>query len=82
MKSNTEVYSQWLDSKVVLEPTHPPGGQLNSTMMTSFTAAEEQDHLLSARESLNAILPYLSMSDLKLTGYVKWNVPDRSNPPL
>ena len=45
MKSNTEVYSQWLDSKVVLEPTHPPGGQLNSTMMTSFTAAEEQDLL-------------------------------------
>ncbi len=44
MKSNTEVYSQWLDSKVVLEPTHPPGGQLNhSTMMASFTAAEEQD---------------------------------------
>ena len=41
MKSNTEVYSQWLDSKVVLEPTHPPGGQLNSTMMASFTAAAE-----------------------------------------
>jgi len=50
MKSNTEVYSQWLDSKVVLEPTHPPGGQLNQPDNTMASETDMiSDNLLLCR---------------------------------